>query len=88
MSIYLLNIHGIRDDQFNYANINKVLLIPHKQFIKKAGCFPQQLTLQEYQNLSNLLSAPEKCHICIIVMETKKQIELLCLSKAVNSFIN
>ena len=88
MSIYLMNIHGVRDDQFNYANINKVLLIPHKQYIKKIGCYPQKVILQEYQNLSNLLSPSEKCHVCIIIMETKKQIELLFLSKAINMYLN
>ena len=41
----------------------------------------------DYGNLSSILSAPEKCHICIIVMETKRQIELMYLSKAVSHYL-
>ncbi|CDW78780.1 sestrin-1 isoform 2 [Stylonychia lemnae] len=88
ISVYLMLIHGIRDDQFNYTKINKTLLIHHKRFIKKIGCQPNQVTQSEYDELSTLLSTSEKCHICILIMETKKQIELLWLTKAVNQCIN
>jgi sestrin len=81
-------IHGIRDDQFDYKSINKVLQMMQKVYIKKIGCSPQEVTKQDYQNLSGMLTAPERCHICILAMESKKQIELLFLAKAVSAYMN
>ena len=93
--LYLMLIHGIRDDQFNYNKINKTLLINHKTFIKKIGCEPNtnkdrmgNTNKDLYDNFSSMLSTSEKCHICILIMETKKQIELLWLTKVVNEYIN
>ena len=40
VSVYLAQIHGIRDDQFNYSIVNKVLQVVQKIYIKKIGCAP------------------------------------------------
>lgn len=40
ITVYLQHIHGLRDDYFNYANVNKTLNVQQKAFIKKAGCAP------------------------------------------------
>lgn len=65
-------IHGIRDDQFNYQGINKVLQHLQKVYIKKVGCSPHEVTKSDYNNLSGMLTPAEKCHICILTMESKK----------------
>lgn len=88
VSGYIQQIYGLRDDQFNYSQINKLIQIAQKIFIKKIGCSPQTTTIQDYMSLSTILTPSEKCHICIIVMETKKMIELLYLSQAVNSYLS
>jgi hypothetical protein len=33
-----------------------------------------------------MLSHSERCHICILVMESKKQIELLFLGRAIRDY--
>eukprot|EP00347_Sterkiella_histriomuscorum_P009846 403339651 len=88
LSIYIMQVYGIKDDQFQYENINKILIIPQKQYIRQIGCFPSKVTQKEYEDMSSRLTAAEKCHISIIVAETKKQVELIYLSRAVNQFIN
>ena len=46
--------------------------------------FTSKVSFEDFINLSGQLESSEKCHVCIIIMETKKKIELLYLSKAVN----
>jgi PA26 p53-induced protein (sestrin) len=82
--VYLQRIHGLSDEEFLYAHVNRLLNVPLKTFIKKAGTAPQTLTQQDYIEMSTLLSDSERCHVCLLVMETKKEIELTFLSKAVN----
>ena len=88
ISVYLQQIHGIRDDQYDYSKINKWLLQIQKSYIKNAGCLQKKVSFEDFINLSGQLESSEKCHVCILIMETKKKIELLYLSKAVNQFLN
>lgn len=64
--------------------MNKLLKVPLKTFIKKVGVAPHTVTVSDYNEMSTMLSASERCHVCIIIMETKKLIELTFLAKAVN----
>jgi len=57
-----------------------VLQQPHKVYIKKMMCDPENVTANDFKNLT-ILSAEERCHISILVMETKKRVELIYLTK-------
>ena len=69
---YLKEIHGIRDDSFKYKKINELFSIYQKKYIKKVMCFPDTITLEDYQKFSEILYDSEKCHVCILAMETKR----------------
>ena len=84
---YLMGIHGVRDSYFNYCAINKVLHKQHKSFTKKIMCDPNNITHNDFRDLC-MLMPEERCHICILVMETKKQVELLFFTKALSQLIN
>jgi sestrin len=55
-------------------------------FIKKVVCSPNELTQMDYIKMSDILDDSERCHICIIAMEAKKQLELIYLAKAIKEF--
>lgn len=69
---YLKEIHGIRDETFKYKRINKLFEIWQKVYIKKLMCNPQDVTMEDYRKFSEMLYDSEKCHVCILAMETKK----------------
>ena len=89
IAVYLKHIHGLRDDSFQYAHVNRNLTVKQKVYIKKVGCAPQTVTYEDYYEVSpQYLSSGEKCHICVIVMETKSEIELTYLSRAISQYLN
>jgi len=87
IQMYLMYIHGIRDDAFPYAIVNKVLHYVHKVFIKRIMCEPNNITNQDFIQLTKL-TPEERCHVCILVMETKKRVELIYLTRAMSQFVN
>lgn len=87
IQMYLMGIFGIKDDAVMYSRINKVLQQPHKVYIKKMMCEPQTITLKETQDLTKL-QPEELAHISIIVMETKRRVELIYFTKALSCFMH
>lgn len=85
--MYLMNIHGIRDDCFPYNTVNKALHYLHKVFIKRIMCEPQNITEQDFRELTKL-TPEERCHVCILVMETKKRVEMIYLIRAISELVN
>jgi hypothetical protein len=69
---YLKEIHGIRDETFKYKKINDLFEIWQKVYIKKLMCKPQDVSIEDYRKFSEMLYDSEKCHVCILAMETKK----------------
>ena len=45
-------------------------------------CNPQDISNQDYKGFSDLLYDSEKCHTCILAMETKKQIGLIYIARS------
>ena len=89
IAVYLKHIHGLRDDSFLYAHVNRNLTVKQKVYIKKVGCATQTDTYEDYSEVSpQYLTSGEKCHICVIVMETKREIELTYLSRAISQYLN
>jgi hypothetical protein len=46
--------------------------IRQKTYIKNIVCKPHDITLENYQEFLGMLYDSEKCHVCVIAMETKK----------------
>ena len=84
---YLKEIHGIRDETFKYKKINDLFSIDQKKYIKKVMCAPQTVTGDDFSKFSELLYDSEKCHVCILAMETKKQVSLTYLGKALSDLM-
>ena len=50
-------------------------------------CTPDKVTQEDYQKFSQILYDSEKCHVCILAMETKKQVSLTYLAKALSEYV-
>ena len=82
-----MGIYGIKDDAVRYSEINKVLHYLHKVYIKKMMCEPQKITYNDIKELKQLLPE-ERAHISVLVMETKKRVELIYFTKVLSLFAN
>ena len=80
---YIQSIKGIRRDDYNYKEVNKLLTIPFKTYIKTVACFPEQLHHLSFESLAELgLHYSERVHINFIVLEARLQAELLYTLKS------
>jgi len=50
-------------------------------------CFPDKVKPESYQKFMGELDDSEMCHICIIILETKKLIELTYITRALARFM-
>lgn len=82
---YLMHIHGIVDKYFNYSNLNQFLHRSYKSYAKKIMCDPNSVSIEDFA--STALSNEERCHICIIVMETKKRVELIYFTRMLSQLM-
>ena len=62
--------------------------IRQKTYIKNIVCKPVDIDFESYQEFLEMLYDSEKCHVCIIAMETKKQISLLYTAKALSEYMS
>jgi len=86
LTFYIQRIFGIDFYDYDYAEVNKVLPISLKVYIKKVACYPQLITKADYEEASSVLSVKDKLHINILVMEAKRFASLLFLSKAISEY--
>lgn len=83
---YLMGIHGIVDKYFNYNKINAYLHREYKAYAKKIMCDPQSVTVADFSEMKSL-TPEERCHVCIIAMETKKRVELIYVTKVLSQLL-
>lgn len=88
IAYYLKSIHGIKDERFRVGLINDIFTIEEKTYIKNLVCKPYQITRDSYFQFVEMLHDSEKCHVCILAAETKKQIALTYVAQAVQNFMN
>ncbi|KAH8373605.1 hypothetical protein KR200_003417, partial [Drosophila serrata] len=74
---YIQCIYGIRHDDYDYGEVNQLLVRPLKMFIKTACCFPERITTKDYDSVLVELQDSEKVHVNLMIMEARNQAELL-----------
>lgn len=82
---YVQRIKGVLHDDYDYKEINQFLNKFNKEFLKKVVCYPEFITAHDYQQLGYVLAPHEKLHLCALVVESRKQAELLYALHAVMS---
>ncbi len=81
---YILSVHGVFADDYNYRDINVYLSRDLKIYLKKIVHYPQTLLPHDFNSMGYELRPEEKVHINIIALEAKKQAELLYALKAIS----
>mmetsp|Transcript_25901 Transcript_25901/g.45999 ORF Transcript_25901/g.45999 Transcript_25901/m.45999 type:complete len:537 (-) Transcript_25901:214-1824(-) len=85
---YVLRLYGMENDDYNYANINKLLNKQIKRYIKKCACSPQDIQRRDYEVFGYAMTADEKCHVALLVFEARRQASLVYGLKALGEYMN
>lgn len=70
------------------SQVNKLLEIPFKTYIKKVACYPSLVTAADFASFGAGLRDAEKIHINILVMEARKQAQLIFFLHSAMLYMN
>jgi hypothetical protein len=87
LRVYTELILGIYNDDFKYSNINKLLKISNKIFIKNTVCYPSKITKEDLIMLRNTFSYEEIYHLIMITLFLKSRVQLTYISKCYDELI-
>lgn len=74
---YTQKLYGLDYDDYDYREVSLLLTKSTKSFLKKAACRPQLLTPLDFAQVDLGLSAKELVHLLLLVMEARKEGELI-----------
>eukprot|EP00002_Diphylleia_rotans_P008633 TRINITY_DN1861_c0_g1_i2.p1 TRINITY_DN1861_c0_g1~~TRINITY_DN1861_c0_g1_i2.p1 ORF type:complete len:562 (-),score=129.20 TRINITY_DN1861_c0_g1_i2:380-2065(-) len=74
---YSHRLFGLFHDDYNYREVNEFLNKSIKAYLKKVICFPEGVVIGDFLDFGYNFSASEKCHVNLLMMESRKQAELL-----------
>lgn len=80
---YVHRVFGICNDDYDYREVNVFLPRAVKEYVKKAVCFPNLVTEEDFKTFSVVFRPDEKCHILLLALEARKQACLLYGLRAV-----
>eukprot|EP00732_Lithocolla_globosa_P003761 Lithocolla_globosa_v1_NODE_3149_length_1750_cov_12.517404.p1 type:complete len:562 gc:universal NODE_3149_length_1750_cov_12.517404:1724-39(-) len=80
---YVLRLLGMSHDDYDYSQVNKVLNVNVKKFVKKIVKTPQNITYSDYVDLGLNLFDREKVHLAFLVLEARRQGCLLYVCRAI-----
>ena len=83
---YVLRLYGICHDDYEYKEVNIYLNRNIKAFVKKSVCYPELITRSDFVHFSPLLQASEKCHIGLLILESRKQAEIIYGLRSIQRF--
>lgn len=66
-------MYGVLHDDYDYSGLNKYLTLIHKVVLKKLACFPERLTVCDFQRIREYeqMSIEDIVHYSYIVFEGK-----------------
>lgn len=81
---YVLRCYGMNYRDFNYGNVNKVLALGLKYYIKYLVSTPQMICKEIYDFDMGEFSTKDKLFINILAAEAKRQAASVFLAKAID----
>jgi sestrin len=82
---YTQKVYGLDYDDYNYREVNVLLSRHTKAYLKKAACVPHQLESDDFALVDLGVTAEEMVHTMLLVMEARKESELLYWLHTLNS---
>ncbi|RUS19053.1 PA26 p53-induced protein-domain-containing protein [Jimgerdemannia flammicorona] len=83
---YTLRLFGIKKEDYAYSDINRYLNPRMQQYIKKVCCSPEEIRYRDWKNIGLSLRPEEKCHVNLLAVEARKQVELVYALYAVDNY--
>jgi hypothetical protein len=87
ISCYIEKILGYVHEDYDYANVNKLLVVHYKKFIKNVACYPQRLTKEDFNMMNYAFNNEEILHIILLVATVKSRTQLTYLANNLNEVI-
>ncbi|KAJ8015655.1 hypothetical protein DPEC_G00028370 [Dallia pectoralis] len=84
---YIHCMLGIRYDDYNYGEINKLLEKDLKLYIKSVACYPDTTKTPLCPAPWSSLKPSERVHVNLLVMEARLQAELLYALRAITQYM-
>lgn len=84
---YVHRVQGIFHDDYNYQKVNRFLPRTMKTFVKKVACSPEHVTADDFRCIGIDLTDQEKCHLTLLIVEAKKQAELIYGLHAISRYL-
>uniref|UniRef100_A0A3P8X990 Uncharacterized protein n=1 Tax=Esox lucius TaxID=8010 RepID=A0A3P8X990_ESOLU len=84
---YIHCMLGIRYDDYNYGEINKLLVKDLKLYIKSVACYPDATKAPRFPASWSTLEPAERVHVSLLVMEARLQAELLYALRAITQYM-
>jgi len=81
--MYTHRLFGLFHDDYNYSETNIYLTKNVKSYIKSVSCLPETVTRSDFQNVGLRLQPDELVHINLLLLESRKQAEMLYGLRAV-----
>eukprot|EP00940_MAST-03C_sp_MAST-3C-sp2_P000003 g3.t1 len=80
---YAQSLLGVRNDDFDYRQVNITLDRKLKVFVKKTTCSPENISKEDW-DFSDVLTPSERCHIALLAANARIQASLLYALRAVH----
>eukprot|EP00750_Incisomonas_marina_P013668 INCI17517.7.p3 GENE.INCI17517.7~~INCI17517.7.p3 ORF type:complete len:162 (-),score=20.02 INCI17517.7:1190-1675(-) len=80
---YTQSLLGVRNDDYDYRIVNKVLAREMKSFIRKVVFFPYTVTADDVRACSSELLDAEKCHVVLLCTNARVQASLMYALRAI-----
>jgi hypothetical protein len=87
ISCYIEKIMGYLHEDYDYANVNKLLVVQYKKFIKNVACYPQRLSQDDFSMISCAFNNEEILHIILLVAIVKSRTQLTYLARSLYEII-
>uniref|UniRef100_A0A1A8IFV3 Sestrin 3 n=1 Tax=Nothobranchius kuhntae TaxID=321403 RepID=A0A1A8IFV3_NOTKU len=84
---YIHCVLGIRYDDYDYGEVNRLLARDLKLYIKAVACYPDATKTPVCPLSWTLLKASERIHVNLLIMEARLQAELLYALRAITQYM-
>ncbi len=75
--VYVQRLFGVLEDDYDYTNVNRLLNIGLKKFVKTVVCYPERTEREQFVDMGFHFTKREKIHINLLAMEARRQVALV-----------
>ena len=85
---YVQRMYGVFHDDYKYDQLNKILPVIHKAYLKKLACYPDRLTKVDYLRMRKFegFTSLDLIHYAHLVAQTKRVVELTWAMRALMNY--